>query len=130
MIVVDASVVVQVLIADDLGLALADRLAAQAEELAAPHLLDLEVASALRTLARSRAVSAAIAASAIADLRALRIERHSHAEFLTRIWALRDELTIYDAAYVALAEALHADLWTRDRRLSRARLARCRIELL
>lgn len=130
MTVVDASVIVQVLIADEAGLALAERLAGEAGEIAAPHLLDLEVASALRTLTRSKTVPAEIALSALDQLRGFRIARHSHEELLPRIWTLREELTVYDAAYVALAEALHADLWTRDRRLARARAARCRIALL
>jgi len=130
MIVVDASVVVQVLIADDIGLELAGRLAAEAEQVAAPQLLDVEVVSALRRLARSKAVPPAIASSVIDDLRALRIERHSHESLLVRVWDLRNVLTAYDAVYVALAEALHATLWTRDAGLARATGVHCRIQLL
>ena len=130
MIVVDASVVVQVLIADEAGLALARRLAAEDGQIAAPHLLDIEVASALRRLDRSRPLRAATASDAITDLRALRIERHAHEDLLHRIWSLRNELSAYDAAYVALAESLDAELWTRDARLAKARGPRCQIVLV
>jgi predicted nucleic acid-binding protein len=65
----------------------------------------------------------------VLDLRALPIERVPHTALLERAWALRHNLTPYDAAYVALAEALGAPLLTADRRLARASGPRCAVEL-
>lgn len=65
---------------------------------------------------------------ALADLRALPIERVDHTALLPRCWELRDNLTIYDAAYVALAEALQVPLLTGDRRLASSKGPRCVIE--
>ena len=130
MIVLDASIAVQILLADDAGLALTERLAASGEPAAVPHLLDVEVASAFRALVRSRSATPAQAALAIANLASLRMARHSHETLLMRMWELRDALTAYDAVYVALAEALDAELWTRDARLAKARGPRCRITVL
>ncbi len=79
---------------------------------------------------RSRTATQADATLAFSNLSTLRIARHSHGSLLNRIWTLRDSLTAYDACYVALAEALDADLWTRDERLAKARGPRCRIILL
>lgn len=130
MIVLDASVVVQMLVADEAGVMLSERLGASAETFAAPHLLDVEVTNALRSLVRARDMTAAAAAVAIVDLSDLRITRHSHEPLVPRIWELRDTLSAYDAAYVALAESLDAELWTRDARLAKARGPRCQIVLM
>lgn len=130
MIVVDASVVVQVLVGDHAGAALTARLVGSNDAAAAPHLLDVEVASVFRRLVREGAVTAERAAEALDDLAAMQVARHAHHDLLPRIWSLRDSLTAYDAAYVALAEALDADLWTRDARLARARGPRCRITVM
>jgi predicted nucleic acid-binding protein len=100
------------------------------ERLAAPELLDLEVASVLRRQLRAAALDARRAALALTDLRALPLQRAPHRPLLPRCWELRDNLTTYDASYVALAEALDADLLTGDRRLSRAPGLRCHVELL
>ncbi len=81
----------------------------------------------------------AVAAGEFDHVRALRalgrladipIERHSHVPLLHRIWELRDNLSPYDAAYVALAEALGVTLLTADARLGRAPGPRCAIEVL
>ena len=80
----------------------------------APELLDLEVVSALRGLARAGAISARRGLEAVNDLARVRVRRYPHRPFGRRIWALRDELTVYDAAYLALAEALDATLLTAD----------------
>ena len=130
MIVVDASVIVQMLLADDIGVMLSERLAASADTIATPHLLDIEVTSALRAVVRSREMTTAAALTALEDLADLRIERYSHEPLLLRIWELRDTLSAYDAAYVALAESLDAELWTRDSRLAKSRGPRCRIALM
>jgi predicted nucleic acid-binding protein len=67
---------------------------------------------------------------ALEDLRVLRLERVPHGLLLSRCWELRDNLTVYDAAYVALAEALDATLLTADARLARESAAHCEIELI
>jgi predicted nucleic acid-binding protein len=100
------------------------------QDLAAPELIDLEVTSALRRLVRVKAVSLPRAQDALAGLSILSIERASHRSLLDRCWQLRDNLTIYDAAYVALAEELGTPLLTADRRLSRATGLRCQVEVL
>jgi predicted nucleic acid-binding protein len=67
---------------------------------------------------------------ALADLSAIPLQRASHRPLLARCWELRDSLTIYDASYVALAEALNVLLLTGDRRLASAPGPRCQIEML
>jgi predicted nucleic acid-binding protein len=86
----------------------------------APHLLDVEVAQVLRRFVASGALAAPRAAEALTDLADLPLTRYSHEILLPRIWSLRANLTAYDAAYVALAEALDATLLTADLRLLRA----------
>ena len=83
-----------------------------------PHLIDLEVCSALRALARTRAVKAADADQALADFLALDLVRHPHELLVHRIWSLRGNLTPYDASYIALGEALGAPVITCDRKLA------------
>ena len=129
MIVVDASVVVAALAGDEVTAGRArERLAG--EVLAAPALVDLEVLSVLRRAVRSGALPEADARGALADLAALPIERTLHHQLIDRCWELRDNLTGYDAAYVALAEALDAVLVTGDAGIARAPGPRCTIELL
>ena len=84
----------------------------------------------LRRLCTSGQLHNVRAAQALADLDALRLERVAHRPLLRRCWELRDNVTVYDAAYVALAEMLDATLLTADERLTRAPLARCAFELL
>ena len=129
MIVVDASVVVTAL-ADDGhdGDRARDRL--RGERLVAPHLVDVEVASALRRLAATGAMDDRRVELALADLGALPMERVPHSRLLGRCWELRSNLTIYDAAYVALAEAMDVRLLTADRRLADAPGIRCPVELI
>lgn len=128
-LVVDASVIA-VALADDGGDGDAARARLRGERLAAPELLDLEVASVLRGQLRAGALDVRRAELALTDLSALPLQRAPHRPLLGRCWELRDNLTVYDAAYVALAEALAADLLTGDRRLSKAPGLRCRIEVL
>jgi predicted nucleic acid-binding protein len=129
MIVVDASVLVALVAEDGKDAREArERLAEQA--LLAPELADLEVASAVRRAQRMGRIGQDRAIQALADLASLPIWRVSHAPLLRRIWALRDNLTPYDAAYVALAEALRAQLLTRDARLARAPGIRCEVVVL
>ncbi len=88
------------------------------ELLSAPPLLDLEVAQVLRRHVLRGGLSAERAEGALRDLSDLQIERYPHRLFLGRIWALRSNVTPYDAAYLALAEALDAPLLTTDARLA------------
>lgn len=129
MIVVDASVVLEVLLLSETGVAVGPRLFDPAEDLHAPELLDLEVAQVLRRHERSGALTARRASEALQDLADLRLERYSHRLLLDRAWALRANLTIYDAAYVALAELLGCPLLTCDAALARAPHG-ARVELL
>ena len=129
MIVVDASVVVQAL-SDDTEPGDQARQRLGGEPLAAPHLLDIEVLAALRGLHRAGRINASRAQTAVSDLRDLPVVRSPHPALLHRIWELRDNVTVYDAAYVALAEALGVILLTRDARLAGATGLRCTVELL
>ncbi len=129
MIVVDASVVVEVLLGTAAGRAAADRLFARGESLHAPELVDVEVAQAIRRYAAIGELKASRAREAIRDLEDLPITRYPHAGLLPRIWELRHNLTTYDAAYLALAEALRATLLTRDGGLASVR-GRTTIELI
>jgi predicted nucleic acid-binding protein len=128
-LVVDASVLVTALVGDDEDGALA-RQRLRGERLAAPELVDLEVASALRRLHLQGRLTARRAELALTDLTALPVARASHRPLLARCWSLRKNLTVYDAAYVALAEALNAPLLTADAALARSASRSCTIELL
>jgi predicted nucleic acid-binding protein len=92
-----------------------------------PHLLDVEVASALRKLVRRGELRGVDARRALSDLAELDIARYPHLDLLDRMWELRSALTPYDAAYVALAELLDANLVTTDARLARSHGHRARI---
>lgn len=129
MIVVDASVLAPTL-ADDGVDGDTARARLRGESLAAPELIDLEVASVLRRMVRGELLPARRAELALTDLLALPLRRVPHRGLLTRCWSLRANVTIYDAAYVALAEQLDVVLVTADGRLSRASGSRCAIELL
>lgn len=94
----------------------------------APHLLDLEVAHALRRLLRAGNLDATRAVLALDDLKELPLHRHAHGPLLPRVWELRHNLTAYDAAYLALAESLDCPLLTRDRGL--AAVARATVEVV
>jgi predicted nucleic acid-binding protein len=128
-VVVDASVLA-VALADDGPDGDQARARLRGERVILPELADLEVASVLRRQLAAGAVNARRAGLALDDLAALPAQRAPHRPLLARCWELRDNLTIYDAAYVALAEATQATLLTADRRLARAPGPRCPIELL
>ena len=99
------------------------------ETLHAPHLIDLEIAQVLRRYVHSAVISAERGAEALSDLVNFPLTRYPHFVLLTRIWEMRHSLTAYDAAYLALAEALDARLVTRDRALTRGG-SRVRVEVI
>lgn len=118
MVVVDAAVIVDFLL--DLAAdaqAVRDRLARESLPWAAPELLDAEVAHVIRRRVLRGELSSSDAMAVLSDLTAMEIDRHSHRALLARAFALRDNATIYDALYLALAEALEVPLLTRDRAL-------------
>lgn len=128
-LVVDASVLA-VALADDGADGDLVRRRLRGERLAAPGIIDLEVASVLRGRLRGGKIDSRRADLALLDLHSFPLRRAAHRNLVARCWALRDNLTVYDAAYVALAEILAASLLTGDARLARAPGSRCSIELL
>ena len=129
MIVVDASVL-SVALGDDGADGAAARAALAGETLTAPELLDLEVLSVWRRQVAAGRMAPGRAELALADLLAAPIRRASHRQLMDRCWELRQTVTAYDAAYIALAEALAVPLLTADARLSRAPGLRCQVDLL
>lgn len=129
MLVVDASVL-SVALLDDATDGDLSRARLQGEQLLAPALIDLEVVSVWRGLARGGHLDAKRVRLALEDLRELPLQRVDHTRLVTRCWELRDNLTVYDASYVALAETLGATLLTGDARLAKAPGPRCAIEVL
>ncbi|HEY1119161.1 MAG TPA: type II toxin-antitoxin system VapC family toxin [Acidimicrobiales bacterium] len=129
MIVVDASIVVTALADDGPD---GDRVRARlrGERLVAPHLIDIEVVSAWRRLAAAGDVDERRVALAMEDLRSIRLDRVPHVPLMGRCWELRQNLTVYDATYVALAEAMDVALLTADAKLAAAPGLRCAVELL
>ncbi|HUQ61362.1 type II toxin-antitoxin system VapC family toxin [Lentzea sp.] len=130
LVVVDASVLAVFYSADDhRRQQTVDRMAA-GHALFAPAHLDVEVVSALRTMARRSAALAASVPSALRHLAGLPVRRMPLAPLLSRMWDLRDDITPYDAAYVALAEQLRATLITCDVRLASAPGAKCTFDVI
>jgi predicted nucleic acid-binding protein len=128
-IVVDAGVLAVALGDDGTdGRRARERLADEA--LAAPELVDLEVVSVWRRHVAAKLMPTRRAAAAVADLEDLPMRRSSHRPLLRRIWELRHVITPYDAAYIALAEALDVVLVTADGRLPRASGVKCEIEVI
>ncbi len=130
MIVVDASALLEALLRTPSAKAVEDRMFAPRQTMHAPHLLDVEVAQVIRRYAANGEIDSPRGRSALADLADFPLQRYPHDVLLPRIWELRNALTAYDAAYVALAEALDAPLLTRDRRLAAASGHRAQLELV
>lgn len=129
MIVVDASILVTALGDDGVdGERVRRRL--RDERLLAPELVDLEVVSAWRRFRAAGAMDDRRCALALTDLEQAPIDRVGHRPLIARCWELRDNLTTYDAAYVAVAELVGAPLVTADERLARAPGIRCVVEVL
>ena len=129
MIVLDASAAVEFVANRVLGQRVGERISS-AGTLHAPHLLVLEVAQALRRLAAVGEMAPDRGPTALGDLRDLGVVHHDHHLLVDRVWALRHNLTAYDAAYVALAELLESPLVTCDGRLAEAPGHEAAIELI
>lgn len=130
MIVPDASVMLEVLLRTPAAAGMEDHLFDPQHTLHAPHLIDVEVAQVLRRYTLSGQSDPERCREALADLADFPLTRYPHDILLPRVWELRSNLTAYDAVYVALAEALDAQLLTRDQRLANAPGHYARIELV
>ncbi len=129
MIVADASVIAGALVDDGVK---GDRfrLRLRGERLSAPHLVDVEVMSALRRQSAAGMLDAHRAALALTDLQELPLRRFPHTPLMARCWELRDNLTVYDASYVVLAELFEVTLVTADQRLAASPGLRCSVEVI
>ena len=130
MIVVDASAMLEALLRTPAARAVEKWLFDPRQTLHAPHLLDIEVAQVVRRYAAKGEIDGERGRAALADLADFPLHRYPHEFLLPRVWDLRNNLTAYDAVYVALAEALNAPLLTRDQRLAAAAGHHARIELV
>jgi predicted nucleic acid-binding protein len=117
MIVLDASVVVELLTNGGLAGGIREELAKSEGSFLAPHLLDVEVVSALRGLTAGKGMDAHRSKQMLAALASLPAERYAHTPLMGRVWELRHNFTAYDAVYIALAEATGAVLYTCDEKL-------------
>jgi predicted nucleic acid-binding protein len=115
MIVADASVILEVLLRTPIGTEIEKQLFAPGETIHVPHLTDLEVLQVLRRYSTNTVLNAVRARQAIEDYTDMPLNRYPHIVLLQRVWDLRHNFTAYDAAYIALAEALDASLMTCDR---------------
>lgn len=128
--VLDASVLVEFLTGGEFADSSRQRIESSPGWLWAPYLVDAEVGHALRGEVRAGELSAKAAREALRDLMEMRLQRVSHHLLAERAWELRENVSFYDALYVALAEQLEAPLVTLDSRLSRAPGLRAEIELV
>jgi predicted nucleic acid-binding protein len=133
MLVIDASAATELLLARPAAEAVAGHISERGLDLHAPHLIDVEIVSAVRRLVASGDARVERGEEAIADLLDLPMARYPHDILLPRIWELRENFSPYDAAYLALAEALSNEgvpLLTTDARLARAVRAHTEISVL
>ncbi len=127
MIVLDASVVVEILIGGARAAAIIDYLAEGAGAFAAPHLLDAEVMNALRNLVAGQRLDPNRVDELLGHLAALPTKRYALLPLTRRMWELRHNFTAYDAAYIALAETTGATLCTCDAKLRKGHRAHVRV---
>jgi len=120
MLVVDASCLLELLLQPRNSETIRQRLLLQGQPLCAPQLIDIEVSHVLRRYWLAKELSTERGHDALVDLEDFPLERFGHTALLPRIWQLRNNLTAYDAAYVALAESLDAPLVTCDAKLARS----------
>jgi predicted nucleic acid-binding protein len=129
-IVVDASVLVDVLLRAPGAALLESRLFNSGMTLNAPHLLDVEVAHVVRQHAGNGELDSERGRAVLVNLAEFPLRRHPHLSLLQRVWSLRHNIRAYDAVYIALTEALDATLLTRDQRLANAAGHNARIEVV
>ena len=127
MIVLDASIVVELIRNGALADRIRTELAIAQEEIAVPHLLDVEVANALRGLAAGQRIDAHDARRMLANLAQLPAERYPHTPLMERVWELRHNFTADDAVYLALAEITDSALFTCDEKLTTGHRAQIRL---
>lgn len=130
MIVLDTSAVVELVLNLPLGGQVRDRISDPDVPLHAPHLLTIEVLQVLRRRVAAGSITADEAWGALEVLDSLDVSYHDHLLLARRVWALRDNLTAYDGAYVALAELLGATLVTSDARLAHSPGVRAKVDLV
>jgi predicted nucleic acid-binding protein len=133
MLVVDASALAELLLRRPAGDAVAAALREHDFDLHAPHLVDVEVVSAVRRVVAAGDASSARGAEAVSDLLDLPVQRYAHEPLVPRIWELRENFSAYDSAYLALAEVVAqagAPLLTADARLARAASAHTDVEIV
>jgi len=130
LIVIDASVLANVVGDDGTDGRRARRELRTAGDLAAPDLVDVETVAVLRKRWLADTVSDRRFASAVQDLEDLDLDRYPMLRFMRRAWELRANVTPYDTTYVALAEVLGCELWTADHRLAKAPGPTCTIRVL
>jgi len=128
--VLDASGAIEFLLDTARGRKIGARLADDAEVVHAPHLIDIEIAHVLRRYVLDGTFDEGHAVRTLGHWRQFDVERYPHEPFLDRVWGLRDNVTAYDAVYVALAGALGEPLVTADRRLAGSPGLNVRVELL
>lgn len=121
MLVIDASAVMEVLMATPSGFEIEEHLFVSGEPLAAPHLIDVEVLHVLRRFHSAGLLTAERSGQALEDFGDLAITRYGHELLRPVMWRMRSNLTAYDAAYVALAEVLDAPVVTCDGQLARSK---------
>lgn len=133
MLVIDASATADLLLARPVAKKVARHIAEHDTDLHVPHLLDIEVVSAIRRVVASGDASRARGLDAVTDLLDLPLVRYPHEILVPRIWELRQNFSANDAAYLALAESLTESgvpLLTTDKRFARATRAHSDVELL
>lgn len=130
MIVIDASGAVELVLNTAAGKRLSQRLGDETEIVHVPHLIDLEIAQVLRRYVLRGAIDELWGRRALGRWRQMDVERHPHEPFLQRIWQLRDNVSAYDAVYVALAETLSTRLISGDAKLAAVPGLEGRVELI
>jgi predicted nucleic acid-binding protein len=129
-IVLDASAAVALLLNTPPSAAAVSAILRNDPDIQSPHLLDAEVAQALRRFVHAGDIDEPRALLALGRLAQLPITFHAHGPFLNRAFELHDNVTIYDGLYIAIAEALGAELVTKDARLTRAPGTRATFQLV
>ena len=129
MTVTDAGVWIRAIVDEEPGGPVRARLTVETS-VASPALIDLEFTNVLRGLVAKKSIGPRLAERALSEFVKAPIQRYAHLALLDRVWRLRENLTAYDASYIALAELLGVDLLTIDRRLAGVPGIRCRVEVL